>query len=484
MTHASGQPTRDVPYTITTDVSHLTEEDQEMIPWIQNAMYGIDVLFRRMTNQVGDLGSFVYDSARGCDFYPEGAPAEFDAYLASHEHERAALMNDLSVVRRAGDGFTAVPYAHAYAEDCELIARHLISASQTAMDPTFQHFLVQSARGFRTNDHNAADEAWVNVGLNLNGGPLELNIGFHESELDPRGIKRDPQAVFGLINRKETLKLRAAQAGFRNLDEGLGKRYGYEPNPSLVNMIAIDQLGLAGTALYTYIPAAFILPNSQEFRRTYGAKQVFCWDVLRARLDLVTRPIGQRVLPGEYQTALDPDLFKWFVTAHECGHGTSFLLRAGVLGPLATHFEEGRADTVGLYSILLESEDDPETRKRAELTTILHLVDGLRRIRFNIAEAHAVGTLLQYNWLINEGALHFKGNKLDFEPTLFLPAYEGLCEEFFRLHASGDPSAMAAFANTWGTPPDELPALVGQLTDLPRDLDPRFEITGLGSFSS
>jgi len=483
MTRASGKPKEHVPYTITTDLSRLPKGDWQAVPQILSAMDRIDVLFRRMAKQPTLHGEFTLDRSLGTDFYPANLTKdELTQYLKDNPDESARILNDLSVVRRKDREFVTIPYAEQYAEDSAMIATCLRAAARTVTDVALRDFLFASADAFISGNHDAADRAWLKVGAADGYSGLELNIGFHEQELDGAmmGVKRDVQAVFGLVNKGETAKLRVVQKRLQGFDAYLGVRHGYQPNPSAVNMIAIDQIGAAGTALYNYVPAAFILPNSLAFRRQNGAKQVFCWDVLKARLELVTRPIGQRVLPKEWWDALDGELFKLFVAAHECGHGTSFPFRGETFGALALPFEEARADVVGLHSILHESWDGaPEARRRAHCAVVLHLVDGLRRLRFGIDESHAVGSILQYNWLVHHEALSFERGKMVFVPERFDSAFVSLSDAFYGIFASKDPDEMEHFAGRWGRPSKDLLRIAGKFDDVPKDLDPQFNLIGL-----
>lgn len=481
MTSASGKPDRHPPYNISTNVSELPQGDRQAIPYILDACNTVDELFRRMTNQKSTTADFVYDRSRGLRAYDGLTKANIDAYLADHEGERLKILGELSNVVDLGDKLTTMPYVTAYPDQCGHIASELRIAASLVSDSALRNFLRKSASAFENDDHDSADVAWLDVGRELGTSTLEVNIGFHECGTDTLyNIKRDVQAIVGVINKGATVQFRSVQARMQSLDAVLGKRYGYAPSNSNTNLVAIDQLKNGGTALYDFIPAAYVLPNSPAFRRAHGAKQVFCLDVIRARLELVTKPIGIKVLPVEYRDALNESLLRQFIARHECGHNTDFAFRGETFGALANSIEECRADTVGVYSALIEARGDADREKEAALIAIIHLVDGLRRIRFGINEAHAVGTLIGYNWLIACGALRFRNSGMDFEAMHFLPAFETLCDELASLSMSGNTNALAEFVKTWGRVPDEIARLVEQFQDLPQDLDPQFHILGLG----
>ncbi len=68
---------------------------------------------------------------------------------------------------------------------------------------------------------------------------------------------------------------------------------------------------------------------------------------------------------------------------------------------------------------------------------------------------------------------------MHFEPGLFLGSYATLCDELYRISSSKQEEEADKFIKEWGLPCEELVTLAQRFTDLPRDLDPRFEITGM-----
>jgi hypothetical protein len=82
------------------------------------------------------------------------------------EKNKAALMEHFSVVVEDGKGFKSVPYAEAYQEDMEAVAKELESAAAAFGDDeaAFKAYLGAAAKAFRTNDWEPANEAWVAMG--------------------------------------------------------------------------------------------------------------------------------------------------------------------------------------------------------------------------------------------------------------------------------------------------------------------------------
>ena len=97
---------------------------------------------------------------------------------------------------------------------------------------------------------------------------------------------------------------------------------------------------------------------------------------------------------------------------------------------------------------------------------------------FGLDEAHSVGMLIQYNWLLQCGAIAFrKGDgKLMFDPSRFHTGFSTLGDTFYRLSQTKSVDAAEAFKQEWGTPAEEVRRIVSSLEGIPVDIDPIFEV--------
>lgn len=82
------------------------------------------------------------------------------------EKNKDALMDHFSVVVAEGKGFRAVPYSVAFKDDMEAVAKELEAAATLFGDDemALKTYLVASAKAFRTDDWETANEAWVAMG--------------------------------------------------------------------------------------------------------------------------------------------------------------------------------------------------------------------------------------------------------------------------------------------------------------------------------
>jgi hypothetical protein len=101
-----------------------------------------------------------------------------------------------------------------------------------------------------------------------------------------------------------------------------------------------------------------------------------------------------------------------------------------------------------------------------------------RSMRFGLHEAHSQGSLIQYNWFKDQGAI-----VLDPATDRYTVDYErmreaamSLTRELCLLQARGDYDAAQAFVDRWGTVPPEVERIVGKMTNISSDVAPEYDV--------
>ena len=105
------------------------------------------------------------EAKRVSGLYPADIQADpkFCAMLEKQKNGKA-LMDHFSTVEHDGKGFKAVPYSEAFKPEMEAIAKLLEGAADGIKDSreaAFKAYLSATAKAFRTNDWEPANEAWV-----------------------------------------------------------------------------------------------------------------------------------------------------------------------------------------------------------------------------------------------------------------------------------------------------------------------------------
>ena len=122
--------------------------------------------------------------------------------MLEQEPNAAELMGHFSVVV-AGDEpgtYRAVPYTEAYREDMEAIAKTLEDAASGLGEDeaALKNYLLATAKAFRTNDWEPANEAWV--AMNAHNSKWYVRIAPDEVYYDPCAWKAGFALQFARIN--------------------------------------------------------------------------------------------------------------------------------------------------------------------------------------------------------------------------------------------------------------------------------------------
>jgi hypothetical protein len=217
---------------VVTDLRSAPEADKQLVRHIQRASARIEELYARQTGAAA-VGVRPKDSPsqelfrRNQGYWCEGPQTakdpfcngllsfprqQSDAYPRGVVQDEAwceklrsasdakALMNPFAVVREKRGALVAVPYTDVYGEGMRAVAAELRQAAAVldAKEAAFKAYLEAAARGFETNDWNAADEAWV--AMDSRNSAWYLRIAPDEVYFDPCNVKAGFHVSFARIN--------------------------------------------------------------------------------------------------------------------------------------------------------------------------------------------------------------------------------------------------------------------------------------------
>ena len=417
----------------------------------------------------------------GAGFYPEDMKKEeFEAWITAHPEDKAAFISPTTVIRRQADRLVAVPYSQAYVELLQRASNSLRAASQAATTTSLKTFLASRAAAFLSDDYYQSDMDWMDL-----DGDLEVVIGPYETYEDELfGYKAafetflcvvDPQDSANLEKFKSELpwlerKLPIPEA-HKNLDRG-------SESPIRV----ADEIFTAGDTRAGVQTIAFNLPNDERVRQAKGSKKVLLKNMMRAKFDTILRPIAERSIPADRMTDVDFETYYHFTLFHELCHGLGpgRIKKGGrdtevrlELKDLYATLEEAKADVMGAWALhLLADKGLMEAAVAAQLPWTF--VPGLlRSARFGITEAHALGVICQFTYLLEKGAL------IETEDGRLAPVldrwFEGITElthDLTMLQALGDYDAAKAWVEKYGKVPPGMQKILDSLADIPVDVDP------------
>ena len=418
-------------------------------------------------------------------FYPADASRlEVESWIKSlAAPAQSAATGFFTAIRRDERGaLLAVPYSREYQNELSSAARLLDEAAAQTREPTLKSFLSARAAAFRSNDYYASDLAWMDL-----ESSIEPTIGPYEVYQDRWfNYKAAFEAVVGVVDAAATERLKRFSAELQGLEDRLpieprfrrAQLGGYSPI-RLINVVYTS--GDSGHGVTT---AAFNLPNDERVVAAKGSKRVLLKNFQQAKFEQVLVPSAARVLAAHDQPQVRFEAFFTHILMHELMHGLgpqTLTLQGRTtsvreeLKELHSALEEAKADISGLWALqqLIDRRVLPKSEEQSYYVTFL--ASAFRSIRFGANEAHAQGTLLQLNSLLDAGG--FKAGA-DGRYTVDLAraraGVSALTREIMTIQATGDYAKARELLARQGVVRPDVRRLLDSLGEVPVDIRPRF----------
>ena len=428
------------------------------------------------------LGTAPMPPGRG--LYPEGViRKEIDDYVAAHPAEKAALLDEHTVVVRGGNGFKAVPYHVAYKPFLERAAQALREAAQLSDDPGFAKFLTLRAAALLTDDYYASDLAW----LDLQNPKFDVIFAPYETYLDNlMGIKTSYGAAVMVRNEAESAKLAVFQKYVPEIQDALPLDPRDRPSKKgrVAPMEVMDTPFRAGDLRHGYQAVADNLPNDPRVHQRKGSKQIFFKNFMDARVNVVVLPLAQRLIREDQAKLASAEGYLAVVLMHEICHGLGpAFARVGgkeidirqSIGPVYSGLEEAKADATGLFALAWLVDHKALSRERLPEYYASYVAGIFRTVRFGTGEAHGRAEMMEFNFLAEQGAITRDGatGRYAIDLQKIPGALAVLAKELLEQEATGDRARTEAWFKKYDTMPATLKADLEKGKDLPVDVDPK-----------
>ena len=466
-------------YTLTTDISHLSDNEREMLGLLFEAADIMDGLFwnenygdkEELMSRIGDnadlrkMASIAYGPWDGLDgnkpfvdgIGPKPAGAQF--YPADMTEEEWNAFDDPNktsqytmIVRDENGALKCVWYHDYFAEQITKAASLLDDASELAGDEEFAEYLRLRAKALRTDDYFESDMQWMDVRNNN----VDLVIGPIENYTDARyGIKASHEA-FILIKDQEWTKQLARYAAFvPELQKQLPvpEEYKKEVPGSDVDLAAYDVVYYAGDCNANSKTIAINLPNDERVQLQRGTRKLQLKNAMQAKFDKILEPIAKELMTPESMEHIKFDAFFANVMFHETAHGMGIketITGKGsvreALGNQYSAIEEAKADVLGLYLVTKLAEMGVYDKTDIVDNYVTFMAGIFRSVRFGAASAHGKANMLTFNYFQNEGAFTRDENGLyaiDFDKMKV--AVEKLAGDILVHQGDGDYEATKAW---------------------------------------
>ncbi|MGF7148310.1 hypothetical protein FHS96_001938 [Sphingomonas zeicaulis] len=421
----------------------------------------------------------------GAGFYPADLTrAQFDAYLAKHPDEKAALTDAYTVVKREGDRLVAVPYSVAYREWLEPAAKLLEEAAATTTNPSLKRFLSLRAKAFGTNDYYESELAW----MDLSGTPIEIAIGPYEVYTDKLyGAKTAFESFLTIKNPEESAALDKYKRYLRDMEANLPveERFKNFQRGFASPIVVAEQIRGGGDNVPGVQTVAFNLPNDERVREAKGAKKVILANVLGAKFDRILQPMAGKVLVPDQAGLVVKKYMEAETLFHELSHslgpgsitvdGRKTTVNAE-LKELNSALEEGKADIMGVWNILFMMEKGEMPAAEEPQLWATYFAGIFRAVRFGIDEAHGQGAAMQYSYLKEKGAFVWdeEARRYRIDNAKMRAGLAALIADVVRLQGTGDYAGTKAFLSRYGKLDDDAETVIEGLNGIPVDIQPKY----------
>ena len=423
-------------YTLTTDISHLSESEREMLPllfeaadimedlfWHENYGDKAELMAKISDPDVQRFACITYGPWDGLDGnkpFVEGfgeKPAGAQFYPQDMTEEEWEAFDDpdknsqYTMIVRDEDGNLKCVWYHDYFEaQIKKAASLLDDASELAGDEEFAEYLRLRAKALRTDDYYESDMYWMKVRNNN----IDMVIGPIENYTDARyGIKASHEA-FILIKDQEWTKQLARYAQFvPELQKQLPvpEEYKKEVPGSDVDLAAYDAVYYAGDCNANSKTIAINLPNDERVQLQRGTRKLQLKNAMQAKFDKILVPIAKELMTPESMEHIKFDAFFANVMFHETAHGMGIKNTINgkgtvhaALGNQYNAIEEAKADVLGLFLVTKLAEMGVYTTTEMIDNYTTFMAGIFRSVRFGAASAHGKANMLTFNYFQDFGA--------------------------------------------------------------------------------
>ena len=465
-------------YTLTSDISHLSENEKEMLPllfeaadimedlfWKENYGDKEELMARIADPDVRKFACITYgpwdgldnnkpfvegfgEKPAGAQFYPQDmTEEEWQAFDDPDKNSQYTM-----IVRDENGKLKCVWYHDYFEQQIKKAASLLDDASELAGDEEFAEYLRLRAMALRNDDYFESDMRWMDVRNNN----IDLVIGPIENYTDARyGIKASHEAFILIKDQEWTRQLSRYAAYVPELQKQLPvpEEYKREVPGSDVDLAAYDAVYYAGDCNANSKTIAINLPNDERVQLERGTRKLQLKNAMQAKFDKILVPIAKTLMTPESMDHIKFDAFFANVMFHETAHGMG--IKNTITGKGSVHsalgnqynaIEEAKADVLGLYLVTKLAEMGVYTTTDLEDNYTTFLAGIFRSVRFGAASSHGKANMVEFNYFQEMGAFTRNADGLyaiDFEKMKM--AVEQLASDILVHQGNGDYEATKAW---------------------------------------
>jgi len=424
-------------FTLTADLSDLTDDQKQMIGLLIDASQIMDDLYWRQSygddyeawlesitdadaRRFAELNYGPWDHLEGNKPFMEGVGAKplganfYPTDMSKEEFEGAYLPGKhghYSLIRRDEEGrLKLIPYHVAYAGELKAIADLLREAAKLADSNDFGNYMKLRAAALISDEYQVSDMFWMDVWDN----DIDVIIGPIETyEDDLFGYRASYESYVLVKDLEWSDRLSRFVSFLPALQESLPvpDEYKWETPGMDSDLNAYDVVYYAGASNAAGKTIAINLPNDEAVQLARGTRRLQLKNAMRAKFDKIVEPIADVLIDELQRSHVSFDAFFANTMFHEVAHSLGIkntidgrgTVREALLD-MSSSIEEGKADVLGLYMTT-------ELHKAGELGGVdlrdyyvTFMTGVFHSIRFDAASAHGKANMLRFNFFQDQGA--------------------------------------------------------------------------------
>ncbi|CAG8669250.1 3473_t:CDS:2, partial [Cetraspora pellucida] len=397
--------------------------------------------------------SGVSSKPKGANFYPEDMTKnEFNDWISKlSDDDQKAAKGFYHVIKRNENGQLFLnPYSEEYREFLVPLNKFLKEAADLVDDPSLGRFLRSRGDAFLSNQYFESEVSWLNISKDCR---LEVTVGPYEVYTDELFSYKSSFELFVHARDFESSALVEDFATYlQDIENNLPVPDEYKNKDlNTPKIIVVNELYSAGVSVP--IASAYNLPNNEKVKKI-GSKLVLIKNVQRGHSNGPHYIVGSDSVPvrdrlQEYHSAI----------------------------------EETKADLVSLFAAAyLMNKGLMTTQPPLEQLYVTYLALTVRSLIFGHKEAHALGRVIQLNYILSRGGFIFDDkNKFRVDFDSIQSSIANLTKEILMVQGNGDKERVKEFIDQYGTVGDNVKSILNniQKEDLKVEIWPIYNITWL-----
>jgi hypothetical protein len=319
---------------------------------------------------------------------------------------------------------------------------------------------------------------------------VDLIFAPYETYLDNLlGVKTSYGGAILIRNEAESRRLAVYEKNEAAMQQALPVAAEDKPSKQgfATPMEVVDAPLRAGDLRYGYQAVADNLPNDPRVHAEKGSKKIFFKNFMDLRVQAVILPIAAKMLTPAQARQVSGEGYLAATVLHEISHGLGpvYAHMGGkqvdireAIGPAYSGLEEAKADVTGIF--LAKWLADQKILPPSELERVYasYVAGIFRTLRFGTGEAHGRAEMMEFNVLVERGALKLgKDGRYTMDNAVMPAAIEGLCRQLLTFEAEGDRAGAEAWLAKYDVMPESLSKALETTGEIPVDVTPEFELS-------